>query len=61
MIAQNREQEQNQIAELLHNIFDNSTDGILIIDQKGVIVFGNNRATVLMNQPLYQLSGKDFS
>jgi PAS domain S-box-containing protein len=54
------EQNTNQTTELLQTIFAHSTDGIMIIDQDGVICFVNQATTKLLNKSLSELIGYHF-
>jgi PAS domain S-box-containing protein len=56
-ITQNKliETQLSESEEQLYGIFTNTTEGILIVDPKGVIRFANPAAAKLFNQPLQDL------
>ncbi len=55
-----QEQKSSQTKELLNTIFEHSPNGILIVDNSGIIRFVNKTGIKLLNQPLNKLIGCYF-
>ncbi|GEM_PF-1006553 len=57
---QHIEQKRTEPEILLNTIFENIPNGLLIVDQKGIIRFANLTATKIFNQSLQNLIGYNF-
>lgn len=59
-VIENNQQKQNLSEQLLHSIFENSDDGILIVDKDGFIRFINPMGIKLLNKSFSELIGSHF-